>query len=196
MPSATPSTAPTTISSSVMPMPFTQHRQILDDPAEIELVGHDRQLRQRRRPVPQQADQRSAGRSRFSHFCEMAFSAAVRLGVGDDRVDLFQQRRLVLVHADVAGRVLDQELQLRALGRISLEDRRGHDVARRDDVDLAGQEGGDGAVVVLVALDRRVRRRDLGQFEILDRAARDADRLARQILGLADLDISRARRRR
>lgn len=83
---------------------------------------------------------------------------------GDDGVDLLQQRRLLLVQADIAGRIFDQELKLGALRWVLRENSGGHDIARGDGFHLTGEEGRDSAVIVLVALDGRISGSDLGQF--------------------------------
>lgn len=114
---------------------------------------------------------------------------SIGFGGSDNAVYLLQKSRLFLVETDVAGRVLDEEFHLRALGRIFGEDRSGHDIAGRDGVDLTGQEGRDGAVIVLVALDRRIGRRDLRQLEIFDSAARNTDAFACEIFHLGDRKI-------
>ena len=137
----------------------------------------------RRRP-----DQKPSGQRRLQPLLRQLLQLAGLLRLGDDLVDLGQQRRLVLVQADVAGRVLDHELQHRRARRALLGDRGGDRVAGGDQVDLAGDEGGDGGVVVLVALDRGRGRRALGQLLLLDRAARGADGLAGEILVLGRRD--------
>src|SRR2546422_9632215 len=108
---------------------------------------------------------------------------ARRLRLGDDLVDLGEQRELVLVEPDIAGAVLDYEFQRRRTGRDLFSDRGGHRVAGGDQVDLTGHEGGDGGVVVLETLDGGVRRGRGGQRLFLDRAAGGADGLALEIGG-------------
>ena len=51
-----------------------------------------------------------AGSGAFSHFSEILLEFAGGLRLGDDLVDLGEQLRLFLVQADVAGAVLDHEL--------------------------------------------------------------------------------------
>ena len=93
----------------------------------------------------------------------------------DRIVDLREQARFVLVHADEARRILDHELDLGAARRILRENRRRDDVAGRDQLHLPRQERLDRRVVVLEALDRRVRR-ELRQRDLLERAARPSCR--------------------
>src|SRR5665647_3649023 len=107
----------------------------------------------------------------------------------DDVVDLGHELRLFLIHADVTRAVLDQKLHLRRATGVLLGDHRGDGVAGRDQIDLAGNEGGDGGVVVFEALDGRVLRRGRGQSLFLDGAARSADGLARQIGELGDAGV-------
>ncbi|CAM2164980.1 hypothetical protein BO443_130120 [Burkholderia orbicola] len=108
----------------------------------------------------------------------------------DRIVDLREQARFVLVDADEARRILDHELHLGAARRILRENRRRDDVAGGDQLDLPRQERLDRRVVVLEALDRRVRR-ELRQRDLLERAARGADRLAGEVGRRAHLHVGR-----
>ncbi len=136
------------------------------------------------------------GRSAPSHFWADGIQRTIGLGGGDDAVHLFEQRGLFLAEADVAGRVLDQELQFGPLRGVLGKDGGGNDVAGCNSLDLTGEEGGNRAVVILVALDRDIGRRDLRQFEVFDGAAGDADRLAGKIFHLGDGKIGLVRTRR
>jgi hypothetical protein len=64
----------------------------------------------------------------------------------------------------------------------SLADRHHHHVAAGDQVDLAGQVGGDGRVVVFEALDGHAFGGDLGQLDVFDGATGDADGLALEVV--------------
>src|SRR5215471_16849492 len=115
--------------------------------------------------------------------------AAILLHLRDRVVELLLQARLVLVEADMVGRVHQLEFLL-GLDRRMLGQDGGADVVADDhQLDLAGEEGGDHAVVVVEALDVGAGRRHLGHRGVLERAAIDRNRLALEVGGTADRDV-------
>ena len=149
MPSATPATVETTVSTSVKISALQQHVPVGQQFGELQCVAHARR-------APRVALRSPAASGAFSHFSDILSSSPDALALAMISLTLAQQLRLVLVEADEAGAVLEHELERRRAGRALLGDRGGHRVAGGDQVDLAGDEGGDGGVVVLEALDGRV----------------------------------------
>src|SRR5258708_7001958 len=95
--------------------------------------------------------------------------AAVLLHLRDRVVELLLQARLVLVEADMIGRVHQLELLLRLDRRMLGQDGGADVVADHHELDLARQERRDHAVIVIEALDVGAGRRHFGHRGVLER---------------------------